>query len=112
MDPDETGPPVDPEDWSDEEWLAWLRATDPADRPAERPATTAGRLTHSAGGQVLGTAMLAMAQAIYGRRDDEIVVVVEGASEPTGEDLEVHLDPDHPERSTAVVRPTRRRGPA
>jgi hypothetical protein len=50
--------------------------------------------------------MLGLAYAIYGRRDDEVVIVAEGDSEQ-GEDepFTVHLDPDHPERSSVVFRP-------
>lgn len=101
-------PPVDPEDWTDEQWLLWLKATD-ADAQAEGdapPVTPVGRIAHSTGGQLLGQAMLGMANAIYGRRDDEIVIVAEGDSEPErDEPFTVHLDPDHPERSSVVFRP-------
>ena len=102
------GPPADPEEWTDEQWIAWLEATD-ADAPAgggNRPATMGARVVHSTGGQVLGQSMLGLAYAIYGRRDDEVVIVAEGDSEQ-GEDepFTVHLDPDHPERSSVVFRP-------
>jgi hypothetical protein len=99
-------PPSDPEEWSDEQWLAWLRATDAtAERGADRPVTIGSRLAHSTGGSVLGTAMLALSQVIYGRRDDEVVIVVDAGSEPAPDvGFEVHLDPDHPERSTVVFR--------
>ena len=45
--------------------------------------------------------MLGMAQAIYGRQDDEIVIVVDADGE-TAEDepFAVRLDFDHPERSS------------
>jgi hypothetical protein len=101
------GPPADPEEWTDEQWLAWLQATD-ANAPVEgggRPATTGGRITHSSGGQVLGAAMFGMANAIYGRHDDEVVIVAEGDSAPDGDEpFTVHLDLDHPERSSVVFR--------
>jgi len=100
-------PPSDPEEWSDEQWLAWLKATDErlAIEEASAPVTTGARIAHSAGGSVLGQAMLGMAQAIYGRRDDEVVIVVEGDSEPNDDQpFEVHLDAEHPERSSVVFR--------
>ena len=100
------GPPADPEEWTDEQWLAWLEATDaPISEDPSRPVTAGGRVAHSTGGQVLGQAMLGMAYAIYGRKDDEVVIVAEGDSED-GEDepFTVHLDPHHPERSTVVFR--------
>ena len=34
------GPPADPEEWTDDQWLAWLRATD-APTPSDAPRTTA-----------------------------------------------------------------------
>ena len=100
-------PPADPEEWSDDQWIAWLRATDSdGSRPdMQRPVTAGSRLVHTAGGAVLGQAMLALSQAIYGRRDDEVVIVVDGGSAPPPDvDFEVHLDPEHPERSAVVFR--------
>lgn len=100
-------PPADPEEWSDEQWIAWLRATDAKEsgEAPDRPVTPGSRLVHTAGGAVLGTAMLALSQAIYGRRDDEVVVVVDGGTAPAPDvDFEVHLDPEHPERSAVVFR--------
>jgi hypothetical protein len=111
MAPDDTGipqePPADPEVWTDEQWITWLKATDAlvegAADDAGKPATAMGRIAHSGGGQILGQAMLGMAQAIYGAQDDEIVHVADGSSEPEpDEPFTVHLDPDHPERSTVV----------
>jgi len=110
-DVDDTGipedPPADPEGWTDEQWIAWLKATDAlydetvGDDADYAPISVMGKLTRSSGGQVLGQAMLGMAEAIYGARDDEIVYVAEGNSEPEpDEPFTVHLDPDHPERST------------
>jgi hypothetical protein len=102
------GPPADPEDWTNEQWIEWLNATD-AQAGVDRddpPVTPIGRIARSSGGQVLGQAMLGMANAIFGRQDDEVVIVSEGDTEPDpDEPFTVHLDPDHPERSTVVFRP-------
>jgi len=102
-------PPADPEEWTDEEWLAWLRATDAdeAGGASESPPTTRGaRIVESPSGHLLGEAMLGLAHAIYGRQVDEVVIVAAGDSEPgDDEPFIVHLDPDHPERSTVVFRP-------
>jgi hypothetical protein len=101
------GPPADPEEWTDEQWIAWLKATDSAagGEADPKPATLGGRVAHSSGGQVLGQAMLGMAYAIYGRHDDEVVIVAEGDSEPDeDEPFTVHLDRDHPERSAVVFK--------
>jgi len=98
------GPPEDPEQWTDQQWIDYLKATDDEDEP-ELPVTPMGKVTRSSGGQVLGQAMLGMANAVFGRHDDEVVVVEEGPSGPgDDEPFTVRLDPDHPERSTVVVR--------
>ncbi len=103
-------PPVDPEDWTPEQWIAWLKATDEANDPAteqERPgpSTTMGRIVSSGGGQAIGSAMLGMAQAIYGVEEDEVVQVVKANTDlDDDEPFVVHLDPDHPERSTVTFR--------
>ncbi len=102
-------PPADAEEWSDEQWLAWLAATDddpPA--PASPPATRLGRLARSPAGTALGSAMTGMANALYGPRRDEVAIVAEAPGEPPGDDpFEVRLDPDHPERSQVVHRSIR-----
>ncbi len=99
------GPPADPEEWTDDQWLTWLQATDPVPRPDPTPpVTSVGRLTHTSGGFLLGQAMLGLATAIYGPKDDEVVVVIEDDSDPEMDDCTVHLDHEHPERSTVVFR--------
>ncbi|MGH9030231.1 MAG: hypothetical protein ACRDV4_11540 [Acidimicrobiales bacterium] len=99
-------PPDDPEDWSDEQWIEFLEATDDstsASEPQLKP-----RPRHPGG--VLGAAMLGLRDAIYGPPDDEAAVVVESPGAPPSDDrLEVHLDLDHPERSTVVVHAERAR---
>jgi hypothetical protein len=109
------GPPDDAESWTDEEWIAWLEATDDPD--GEDPGV-AGRRRHWSRGRpasMLGAAMLGMHELIYGRHEDEIAIVVDAGGEPPGDDLpEVRLDLEHPERSEVVVRrdePTRASDP-
>ena len=49
--------------------------------------------------------MIGLHEVIYGRHDDEIVIVADAGGDPPGDDLpEVHLDPEHPERSEVIVR--------
>jgi hypothetical protein len=102
---DPGGPPQDAESWTDEQWIAWLQATDNPDAP---DGDDAGRRRHWSRGRsasMLGAAMLGLHEVIYGPHDDQIVVVVDAGGEPPGDDLpEVHLDRDHPERSEVVVR--------
>ncbi|MDA8309153.1 MAG: hypothetical protein M0Z46_00785 [Actinomycetota bacterium] len=110
------GPPADPDDWTDEQWIEWLEQTDAAaeGQDVQRPVTALGRLAHSSPGSVLGQAMLGMATALYGREQSKIVIVAEGSSQPdTDKPFDVHLDHEHPERSVVVFRsqrPHRRAG--
>jgi len=109
MPPEDEGPsepPEDQEDWSDEQWLAWLRRTDAvpgAEADGPTPRVTA-KWRDRAGATVLGAAMLGLRDAIYGRKD-EIVIVQEASGDPPDDDRpQVYLDPEHPERSRVVVR--------
>ena len=93
-------PPDDPDDWTDEQWLAWLQAGDaegvgPVAPVRHRRPTTGG---------LLGNAMLGLAEAMYGPQRPKIVVQAEAPGDPHGDELELHLDPDYPERSVVVVR--------
>ncbi len=129
-----TGPPADPQDWTDEEWLAWLRATDegcaapesreppletrsPVDLDVDgdegsRAASSSDFPVVRRGGGVLGSAMLGLAQAMYGAPDPEIAVVQEAPGDRNDDDpYELHLDRDHPERSTVIIRRNQKRTP-
>ena len=101
-------PPDDPESWTDEEWLAWLEETDvEAAARARRPVQKADRYLRNA-----GHALRQLEALFHGRRPEEDVVIVADASgdppAPDGE-VDVSLDDEHPERSTAVVHRDRRR---
>lgn len=99
-------PPADPEAWTDEQWLTWLKAGDETlGQDTVEPATVASRVVRSTAGQMIGQAMLGMAQAIYGKKDDELVIIAEGDSEPHEDDpFTVRLDFEHPERSSLVFK--------
>jgi hypothetical protein len=95
-------PPSDPNEWTDEQWLEWLMTTDdaPLAETEESIPLVVQRIVQSTPGQVIGQAMLGMAQAIYGRQDDEIIIVVGANGETADEEpFAVRLDFDHPERS-------------
>jgi len=101
-------PPRDPETWTDEQWLAWLEATD-EDPPGKASTDSKRTRRRPTGG--LGAAMLGLRDALYGRVDDDVVIVADGGGDPPADDAPlVHLDPEHPERSEVVV--GRRRRPA
>jgi hypothetical protein len=96
-----TEPPSDPESWTDEQWLSWLKATD--DDVSDVPEPVVYRVTRSAGGQALGDAMRGLANAMYGPKDEDLIIVSEAGGKPEDDKpFVVHLDRDHPERSTAV----------
>jgi len=110
-------PPGDPEEWSDEQWLAWLQRTDAelADSPPPPRVTAKWRDRPTA--RVVGMAMLGLRDAIFGDRPpDDIVIVRDASGDPPDPDRpQVHLDPEHPELSWVVVpgrdrRRKRRRG--
>jgi hypothetical protein len=99
-------PPADPNEWTDEQWLEWLKATDEeTSEPEEVFSKVMKHVVESTPGQVLGQAMLGLSQAIYGRHDDIVAIVAEGNGEPTNDEpFAVRLDPDHPERSSVVFK--------
>jgi hypothetical protein len=105
---DDVEPPSDPDEWSDEQWLEWLKETDVVllDDTEESISEVMTRIVRSTPGLVIGQAMLGMAQAIYGRQDDEIIIVVENNGEPTDDEpFAVRLDFDHPESSLVEFKP-------
>lgn len=105
-------PPLDPEEWTDEQWLAWLDQVDhdnPTTPGGEAPLRRDPRSTGLAAG--VGGAMGALHDVFYGPKPKEADVVIEAGGEPLDpDDIELHLDPDHPEQSTATVRPWLRDG--
>lgn len=109
---DQPAPPEDAEDWSHEQWLEWLRGTEPEPLVGEtvlrRPGISADR---PLGTRLLGAAMVGMFEAVYGpRREDEVVIVAETGEDTDPEAVEIHLVPDHPEESSVVLRPWLRQG--
>jgi hypothetical protein len=101
------GPPSDPEDWTDEEWQAYLQATaDEADLGgdgADEGAVGYRKLRRSAGGAVIGAAMLGIEQAIYGERPKE-EVVMEAESDDPNRDGSL-FDPEDPRGATISLAP-------
>ncbi len=94
-------PPGEADDWSEEEWRAWL-----ADAPPDPDTGRAHPLTRAASspsGTVLGAAMLGLQEAIYGERP-KVEVVAE--AEADGLDLgSVELDAADPAASRLTLPP-------
>jgi hypothetical protein len=84
-------------------------AFDPDDAAPERPVD---RFRRGAVGSAVAAGLLGLRDALEGRPDQEEVTVVSEApasdEQPT---LDVHLDPDRPWDSVAVIRPAKH-GPA
>ena len=98
-------PPNDPDDWSAEEWQEYLQST-AADAEADAAEETAAeegagrfrKLKASAGGAVMGAALLGIEQALYGERPSA-EVVAEAESDDPDRDLSL-FDPDDPRSAT------------
>jgi hypothetical protein len=94
-------PPQDPDDWTEEQWRAWIAAA-PAD-PETGRAHPLSRARSSASGTVLGAAMFGLDQAIFGERP-KVEIVAEADSD--GLDLgDLELDMDHPASSRITLPP-------
>jgi hypothetical protein len=93
-------PPADAADWTDEQWIAWLKATDAQAAEDEGPHPVA---EHSMPASLLGAAMKGMHDAIYGHHEKDILVVADDSGDPPApDDLDLHIDPEHP--SVVVVK--------
>ncbi|HEY9556325.1 MAG TPA: hypothetical protein VIR58_06305 [Acidimicrobiales bacterium] len=94
-------PPEDPEEWSEEQWREWLaRAPQDPDTGRSHPLT---RAQTSAGGTVLGAAMLGLEQAVFGERPKAEIVAEADAD---GLDLgDLDLDLEDPAASRLTLPP-------
>ena len=74
---------------------------DGAEAPWERPIDKFRRTTT---GTVVAAGLLGLRDAMEGRPEkEEVTIVSEAPTRPVG-DLDIVLDPDHPERTVAIVR--------
>jgi len=101
--------PEDPEEWTDEQWLAWLAEGDAEEQAGgsddeARPSLPSWRRGPLAA-QFLAASMIGVAEVLYGKKE-EPAIVIEASGEPPGEDgFEVQLDPERPDESVVVIRP-------
>ena len=72
----------------------------PADGSWERPID---RFRRSGAGSVIAAGLLGVRDALEGRPEREEPAIVAEAPEPKLDHIDIVLDPDHPERSRAVV---------
>jgi hypothetical protein len=98
--PEDPGvPPDDPDDWTAEQWMAYLQATNGdeagqsryANRFKSRPAT------------MVGNAMLAMHDLIYGPVE-EPEFVIESKQDGDDDDIDVKLDAADPSASSVTIK--------
>ena len=96
-------PPRDPDDWTDEQWQAYLAATAeaPDSDAASQGALGFRKLKASAGGSVVGAAMMGIEQALYGEKAKEEVVAEAESDDPEGELSS--FDPDDPGSATIAL---------
>jgi hypothetical protein len=114
------GPPLDPDDWTDEQWQAYLQATEDDEEGSEarserddrgRGAETFRRVVQSGFGTVMGAGMLGLEQALYGAKEKDEIVAVADDDDPD-RDLS-SFDPDDPASSVISLadEPPRAAGP-
>ena len=73
---------------------------DPEAEPWERPID---RFRRSSAGSVIAAGLLGVRDALEGRPEREEPAIVADAPEPTLDHIDLLLDPEHPERSRAIV---------
>jgi hypothetical protein len=89
------------EDRADEDRAFEDRAdVDAESEPWERPID---RFRRGAAGSVIAAGLLGMRDALEGRPEKEEPAIVTEAPEPKLDHIDIVLDPEHPERSRAVV---------
>ena len=73
---------------------------DDADESFERPID---RFRRSGAGSVIAAGLLGVRDALEGRPEKEEPAIVSEAPEPKLDHIDIVLDPEHPERSRAIV---------
>jgi hypothetical protein len=97
-DPTDAPEPTDPDD-TDDTPESWERPID--------------KFRRGAAGSVIAAGLLGVRDALEGRPEKEEPAIVTEAPEPKLDHIDIVLDPEHPERSRAVVYlPPRDEGPS
>ena len=92
-------PPLDADEWSTEQWQAWLN--DPAHEAVDAP--PASPRPRSRGSAMLAAGMLGLERALYGKVSKP-EIDAEAAADGEDDGLVV-LDLDDPSSSTVTIRP-------
>lgn len=85
---------------TDEPVDAEAPATEPSDDDWERPID---KFRRSAAGSVIAAGLLGVRDALEGRPEKDEPAIVADAPEPKLDHIDLVLDPEHPERSRAIV---------
>ena len=102
---DIVNPPADPNEWSDEQWIEWLVATD-GEAEIDQTPSVLKKVAGTKSGQVLGQTMLAMSNAIYGTKDAQVQIVVENTAKTLDQEpFVVNLDFENPDSSSVSFKP-------
>ena len=92
-------PPDDPDEWTAEQWMTYLRDTE--DESASDDSRYARRFK-SRPATIVGNAMHAVHDLIYGPRE-EPEFVIESDQDGDDDDADVHLDASDPSASTVRI---------
>jgi hypothetical protein len=79
---------------------AETESAEPREEPWERPID---RFRRGAAGSVIAAGLLGVRDALEGRPEKEEPAIVSEAPEPKLDHIDLVLDPEHPERSRAIV---------
>jgi hypothetical protein len=73
------------------------------DQPEERWERPIAKFRRGAVGSVVAAGLLGVRDALEGRPEKDEPVIVADAPEPKLDNIDIVLDPEHPERSRAIV---------
>jgi hypothetical protein len=76
---------------------------EPGDQPEERWERPIDKFRRGAVGSVVAAGLLGVRDALEGRPEKDEPVIVADAPEPKLDHIDLVLDPEHPERSRAIV---------
>ena len=81
----------------------WTERAEPRCADGEEWERPIDRFRRGAAGSVIAAGLLGVRDALEGRPEREEPAIVSEAPEPKLDHIDIVLDPDHPERSRAVV---------
>jgi hypothetical protein len=101
--PPSVRPDESPDESSDEQPLDESTDREPDREPEEEWQRPIDRFRRSSAGTVIAAGLLGVRDALEGRPEREEPAIVTEAPEPKLDHIDLVLDPEHPERSRAIV---------